>query len=272
MCSSGAIKVRHSNTNATRERADLRRKLPFLVTSVFSIYNISVVKDLRNRLDYFLRNRLTWGREIPEGFPVPQMDLRFQEEVREFFDAFPWPEILEPAPRDRALVVADIGTRNFATAPVIDDLFARQGFAIDLHGIEVDAYRRLRDFRTRKNYGDFFARQARRARYHALDFCEWRAHCDFIFLLNPFVSEEPLLAWGLPLPKLRPRAIFERAAASLTKYRGQLLLCCPTEEELEISAAHADAVGLVATHAAEWHPKPTSLQNTPRLGTLYRLK
>jgi len=227
------------------------------------------MKDLRNRLDYFLRNRLTWGRDIPEGFPVPETDRRFQTEVREFFDKFPWPTILESAPRNRPLVVADIGTRNFATAPVIDDLFAREGFAIELHGVEVDAYRRLNDFRTRKNYGDYFARQARSATYHAMDFCEWRPDCDFIFLLNPFVSEEPLLQWGLPLPELKPRAIFEQVAVSLSKHRGKLLLCCPTEDELEISASYAESLGLVPTHTAEWHPSATTLQNTPRLGILY---
>jgi len=228
-----------------------------------------MVKNLRNRLDFFLRGRLTWGRDLPDDFIPSETDRKLQSEVREFFGLFPWSQLLHGMPRK--VTVLDVGARNFATASVMEECFVREGYLPELHGIEIDAYRRLRDFRTRKDYGEFFARRAMNARYHAIDFCDWSESCDFIFLLNPFVSEGPLLSWGLPLNELKPRIIFEHAARLLSPRKGKLLLSCPSFEELELAKGHADAVGFVAELTADWVPGTGALQDLPRHGIVFKL-
>jgi len=227
-----------------------------------------MVKDLRNRLDFFFRRRLKWGRDLPDDFIPSETDQKLQSEMREFLGLFPWPKLLSGMPRK--IIALDVGARNFATASVMEECFTRQGHLAELHGIEIDAYRRLRDFRTRKDYGDFFARRAKNARYHAIDFCEWRESCDFIFLLNPFVSEGPLLSWGLPLNELKPRSIFEHAAHLLSARKGKLLLSCPSSDELELAKGHADAVGFVPELTADWEPGTGALQDLPRHGIVFK--
>ncbi len=55
------------------------------------------------------------------------------------------------------LAVADVGCRTFLFAPVIERCFAAHGLRVELHGIELDAFRRFTDLRTRQDHGRFYA-------------------------------------------------------------------------------------------------------------------
>lgn len=184
----------------------------------------------------------------------------------DFIENFPWPEAATP---NALLKVADIGCRTFFLAPALEAIFRRRGFLPEIHGIEVDAFRRLADFRTRKEYGDYFASLIPSGEFHAIDFLEWNEEVDVAFLLNPFVQERSVLAWGLPLRFLQPGALFAHCAHTL-KENGLLLVSAPTVEEKEKSDHWARQAGFLPIKTAEWHPTPRSTQTRPRLGTLYR--
>jgi hypothetical protein len=77
---------------------------------------------------------------------------------------------------------------------------------------------------------------------------------DAAFLTGPFVTESPLLHWGLPLSRLTPGTIFSHARSLLAPRRGMLLVSCPDEEELAASRASWTAAGFsaIAEASRDW--------------------
>ncbi len=108
--------------------------------------------SLRNTLDFYLRQHLKWGRRLNPATPVPEIDQQLQREFKDFFTRFPWKTLLTPLQsKDNPLIVADIGARNFAFGPVIDEIFKKAALEAEIHGIEIDAFRMLRGFHSRRN-------------------------------------------------------------------------------------------------------------------------
>jgi len=227
------------------------------------------LRSLKNQFDFFLRSQFRMGRSLPAGFSTPSCDLALQDEVRSFIEIFPWEEELSRFSKNKALRVLDVGARNFSLAPMLDQFFFEKGYAAELHGIEVDGYRRMVDFRTRRDFGNFYAKKARRAQFHCMDFLDWKKPAEIIFLLNPFVSSSPTLAWGLPLTLLKPEKVFNHAAALIKDSKGLLVLSNPSKEEYEISLELALGAGLTPLKKAEWQPSPESTQQRPRFGQLF---
>ncbi len=221
--------------------------------------------SFRNSFDFALRQLLQFGREVKHA---PEVHTRFQKELEAFFCLFDWNGSL---PHQQRLRVLDIGARNFSLAPVFDSVFRGLGHEPEIHGIEIDAFRRLIDLRTRKDYGDFYAKQARCAQFHALDFLKWDLPADVIFALHPFVTPKPLLAWGLPLRHFRPEAFFAHAASLLSPEKGLLLVSNPTEEERRITQ-HLLSQDFELVETRDWKPGKRTVQGDPRLGGLYRRK
>ena len=220
--------------------------------------------SLKVALDYSLRSLLRFpGPPVKEGSPL---DARVANEVGQFLRGF-----LEVVAQVRPTpTVLDVGAKNFYLAPVLDAFFRRQGCDPAIHGVEVDAYRRYSSFRTRRQYGDFYAAQISRGTYHAQDFLTLSLDCDVIFLLNPFVSIEPLHAWGLPKRLFRPDALFEHAAHCLSLRGGVLICSSPNEEELKTVTAFATRLGLRERLRHSWHPAHASIQRQPRLGVAFQ--
>jgi len=222
------------------------------------------LRSLRHSFDFTLRNLVTTsfrGRE-PKALAS---DLKAAAEVREFLEGFVWPQ-----PSHRAEITAvDIGCRNFFLAPTLDELLRSQGFEPAIHGVEIDAYRRMRDLRSRKDYGDWYAGLIPRGEYHAMDFLNWKKPVDVAFLLHPFHFKRSILAWGLPLRLLKPEALFRHCVDSLVP-GGLLLVSAPTPAELSCSLRLAEANGLQELQRGAWHPTSTSVQKRPRLGVLFR--
>jgi hypothetical protein len=202
---------------------------------------VSVLDDWRNRLDFAIRSRLRFGREVTER-SVLASDLAWQEDARAFLFRLPWTRLLNALPD--TLEIADVGARTFALAPVLRACLA--GKRAHITGIELDAYRRFPDFRTRKDHGEYWAKQVDGA-YFAGDVRAFRTPVDVLFLLDPFVSEAPLLAWGLPLTELAPLPIFAHCV-SVLKRPGLLVISNPTDDEARISDALLHAQGLKEVH------------------------
>jgi len=220
-----------------------------------------------NKIDFALRSRIRWSRAIPIGTPISAIDRRLQEECQQFLALFNWQPILKSLTPFPVLTIADIGARNFAFAPALDKHFKAMGYEATVHGIEIDAYRRLINFHTRADYGNYFAKSIRSGQYHPIDFLTWHQPLQIGFLLNPFVTREALLAWGLPLSTLQPEAIFHHAYSLLKPQNGVLILSNIDEHEITISYQLAKEAGFVIGEAQTWFPTGMA-KALPRFGTV----
>lgn len=219
----------------------------------------------KNKIDFHLRSLFKFERQVPGDQPISLLERQFQEELSNFFESLKLKDLIKQGQKYRAV---DVGAKNFSLAPVIDEAFKRQKCEVEIHGIEVDAYRRLRDGYTRADYGRYFAKRARRAAYHPINFLSFQQSCDFAFLLHPFVSKEPLLAWGLPIQYLQPEKIFEHAFSILSSRKGVLILSHPSEDEFALGCEIAKKKGFSLGPPTVWKPQKNTVQKKPRIGCL----
>lgn len=224
------------------------------------------LKSLRNQFDFFVRSKIRFEKSLPQNFSVPVAEKKFQEEIEEFLNKLDFKKLFTGT--QKHYVVCDVGAKNFSLAPVLDLYLRENQKTGEIHGIELDAYRRLSDLRTRSDYAKFFCKQAREAYFHPIDFLQFEKNSDVILMLNPFVSEAPLLAWGLPLKYLKPTELFAHAAELLRPKRGTLILSSPSEDEFEMASKLAMNAGFQLGMPVLWYPKPQSIQKKPRFGRL----
>jgi len=217
---------------------------------------------------------MRWGWRIPPNKPINATDHRVQQELYEFLRLFDWSSLRDSwCVPNHPLIIADIGARNFVLAPVLDRHFQELGCDVEIpeiHGIEIDAYRRLINFHTRADYGTHYAKSIRRGYFHPTDFLQWRRPLNIGFLLNPFVTIEPLLSWGLPCALFRPKEIFRHAYHLLKPQSGILILSNPDTEERDLSYKIAEEVGFSIGQSVLWEPDD-SAQTVPRYGTVLRV-
>lgn len=144
-----------------------------------------------------------------------------------------WPTAHPPCSPLRAI---DVGCGNFAYATALHRWLRRlAGDApVELAGIEVDGHGIYRDGHTRAEHmaahaglagpgvravvGDFLGQD-----YRGL---------DVVTLLFPFLSVYPLLRWGLPLSRFRPRRLLRHAVGAL-RPGGLLVVANQTGQEAE---------------------------------------
>lgn len=227
---------------------------------------MDVLKSLRNQVDFFIRSKVRFEKELPKDFPIPDSEKKFQEEIKDFLDALDFMRLFSTP--QNSYVLCDVGAKNFSLAPLLDSYLIENKKVGEIHGIEIDAYRRFANFYTRADYARYFCRQAREAYFHPNDFMSFEKKCDVILMLNPFVSEAPLLAWGLPLKYLKPSQLFGHAYELLLDQNGTLVLSSPSEDEFEISSRLAKQAGFKLGMPVYWHPKPQSIQKRSRYGRL----
>lgn len=209
--------------------------------------------NIRNQADFFIRSRMRWKRPLPVNFPISSIDSAIQMEIKAFLSLFDWETPLSRLKSPSPLILADIGARNFAFAPMMEAHFRSLGYAPEIHGIEVDAYRRFTNLHTRADYGEFFAQKIARGFFHPINFLTWHHPLHIGFLLNPFVNTEEILSWGLPLSELKPREIFQHAYDLVKPYSGFVVLSNPCVEEQAISYKIAQEIGFRFGQACLWN-------------------
>ena len=227
------------------------------------------LKNLRNSLDFMLRSHFKFGRALPTDAPTPTRDLKLQMEIRDFLSLYNWKKRLEKFAHTEKLIVADIGARNFAFAPEIDRIFNKLNRSAEINGIEIDAHRLLEGFRSRKDYGEFYAAKIRDGHFYATDFLKWERPLHIAFFLNPFVSEEPTIDWGLPVKTLKPNQMFDHTHTLLSPTEGLMLLSSPSPEEYEIAFELAEHSGFKILEEQLWKPPKESVQQKARHGALF---
>jgi hypothetical protein len=165
------------------------------------------------------------------------------------------PELREGLPAGAAL--GDVGCANFWYASALQ-VFFRPG---RLDGYDVEAFRRYANGHTRQDYAAGYARRWPETRFHGLDYRQVSTPADLITCWFPFVSAEPLLAWGLPLKLLKPIDLFEKMAGNLSS-GGGLFMVNHGAGEAQIAADYAVSAGfrrlLSWEHAAPLLPRPRS--------------
>ncbi|MCZ8520409.1 MULTISPECIES: hypothetical protein [Paenibacillus] len=129
--------------------------------------------------------------------------LDLLESCRPFIDALPLPRI-------RAM---DAGSRTFYYLPALYHYYQSIGAVESVHGVEFDAYRRYKSGYTAYDYAQAYLRalDSPAAAYLSMDFLAYESSYNVGTFFLPFVTEEPLLHWGLPLDAFLPARLMAHA-------------------------------------------------------------
>lgn len=165
------------------------------------------------------------GRDSQRGglCPPPEVSPKLQQYESTYYD------------KKNPLKILDIGSKNWFYASGEWSFFKYGGEEreIFLDGIEIDAFRVYSDFHTRYDYAQFYIKNLPNTSYLAKDFLKHQEKYDFIIWFFPFVTEFPLLEWGLPLSKFKPAEMLKHASECLNK-NGKILIVNQDEAEYEI--------------------------------------
>lgn len=141
-----------------------------------------------------------------------------------------------PQPGGRWL---DVGSKHFWYAPVLRAALAPSR----LTGIEIEGYRIYPDGHSRHDYAQHYLAALPDTDYRVMDAMDWREPVDGISGFYPFLLPGTVLAWGLPVSVLRPRALFAHLARCL-RPGGHLLMVNQGEDEWRRARALAELAGL----------------------------
>ncbi len=267
-----------------------------------------------NALRFAVRSAIGFRRGPPTLLQEPKQDLfdylevgprkgaeRRETELRRRYELEPllalstrfdyrdnvyWLDALERLLGDRTLGqtdatsafrVVDVGSKNFNYAFALERFFRNRvgpGRALALVGIELDGHVIYRDWRSRCDYAEAYARQTENPGvvYRVADFAALKGETfDVATLLFPFVTEAALVRWGLPLRFFEPKRLLAKAIEVTPK--GYLFVFSQTEAErdalvelvaefgVEVSTSVAIAGRLVHYHE----------DASERFGTLLRV-
>ena len=221
-------------------------------------------KNLYNWIDFFLRRRIRFSRayagenESKDGLfnDLPEQKSLIAEEKeslylkkygldylknnstkRNYLENLAIVELLEnyiqvdkPAPK-----ILDIGSKNWFYARGQYNFFKHNNFEknIEITGLEIDAFRVYSNLHTRYDYALYYTKGLENCRYIPGNLLDHQGKYDYITWFFPFVTEIPLLAWGLPLNTFKPLEMLEHAAGLLNS-GGVMLIVNQDENEYSI--------------------------------------
>ena len=145
-----------------------------------------------------------------------------------------------------SIKILDIGSRNWFYATGQHNFFKYKNWEkeIFLTGIELDAFRVYSSFYSRYDSAMYNIRNLENTRYIAGDFLEHFEKYDYMCCFFPFVIQEPLIHWGLPLKHFKPADIFEHAYKHLNN-DGKMLILNQGEEEYLVQQTILKELGIV---------------------------
>ena len=215
------------------------------------------IDNIRNHLDFLLRNHIIFSRKNYSEEPQDLSNVLCNEEqknlynyLKEKYDS----GILEISTKrnfslniyylnifDKYLSkkqkndisILDIGSKNWAYVKSEYVFFKSFAKEISLTGIELDAYRLYSNFYNRYEVAKFYIKDLPEAEYLAGDFMEHKRNYDCIIWSLPFITEYPLVKWGLPLKYFKPEEMLLHAY-SLLNEGGEMLIINQGEEEYKI--------------------------------------
>lgn len=227
----------------------------------------NLFKNIHNEIDFFFRKNIRLKRkfvgknepkdnlfedfsgeknqlaEAKEKVYLEKYKLRTLKEnstCRNYLENLAVTELLESSVSlndelGQKIKILDIGSKNwfYASGEWSFFKYAGEEKEIALDGIEIDAFRVYSNFHTRYDYAQFYIKNLENTRYLSKDFLQHKKTYDFIIWFFPFVTEFPLLEWGLPLSTFKPAKMLRHAYECLNS-GGKILIVNQDEKEYAI--------------------------------------
>lgn len=141
----------------------------------------------------------------------------------------------------RGRVVCDVGCASFWNVRALRAFFLPETIV----GVEIDGYRLLHGWHSRRDAALGYLRDLSEARYVVADYATFHEPADVITAFYPFLTPAAVLAGRLPLRLFRPGALFARIALNL-RPGGVFVMVNQGLEEAAIARDYALAAGLMA--------------------------
>ena len=214
------------------------------------------IENFRNNLNFFLRNLLNFSRknykENPER-PDKQSLSENQTELissleqrygslsgnysnRIFLENIYFLNVFDKyfsKNKAEKISVLDIGSKNWSYAESEYLYFGSFTNNLTLKGIELDAYRLSVNLYSRYEIAKFYTEGMKNTSYIPGDFMKHEDKYDYMVWILPFITEYPLLRWGLPLKYFMPEKMLMHAYNHLNP-GGELLIINQGENEFLI--------------------------------------
>ena len=165
-----------------------------------------------------------------------------------------WGAVGELPPLGRQM--ADVGCASFWYVAALQTFFRPRG----LTGYELEAFRRYANGHSRQDYARGYAASWPGTSFKGADYRCVEETSELITCWFPFVSDGPILAWGLPLNLLKPKELMLRIAANLSP-GGGLWMVNHGIEEAQIAHHLCTQAGL--TLRWQW-TDPAPLRSRPQ--------
>jgi len=213
--------------------------------------------DIKNNIDFFLRNKLIISRknyfeksENKANVFKNEIQIKTFEKLKNTYNL----ELLNNTTIQNYLEnlyfinlfdnifskeykenisILDIGSKNWSYVKSEYIFFKNYSNNFKLNGIELDAYRLCTNLYSRYEIAKFHIQNLENTNYIVDDFLNHQQKYDFIIWILPFITQYPLVKWGLPLKYFKPEKMLLHAFNLLNK-DGKLLIINQNKKEYEI--------------------------------------
>ena len=214
--------------------------------------------DLKNRIDFYLRNLIKFSRTDYSELNEPKDEISFSADEKSteikllerynfysykhsstvvnycqnLYTLYFLDKYFNVPPKEN-LRVLDIGSKNWFYAPAQYHYFKSKCNTLVMDGVELDAYRLYSNLYSRYEVAKYYINRLEGANYIAGNLTNIQREYDYIIWILPFVTKYPLRRWGLPDKYFEPEVLFKHAL-SLLSQNGKMLIINQGEEEFEI--------------------------------------
>ena len=230
--------------------------------------------DLKNRFDFFLRSKITFSRKNYFEKPCDISDFELNEiqknlydylkkkydlsifnclNSRNFFENLYFLSVFDKyfeKKKGSEISILDIGSKNWSYVRSEYLFFKSLSEEVKLNGIELDAYRLCSNFYNRYEIAKFYKKDLPKTEYIAEDFLKHYQKYDYIVWILPFITEYPLIKWGLPLDYFKPEEMLLHAY-DLLEPDGEILIINQGEKEAAIQTELFNKTGLKTSFTSE---------------------
>ncbi len=185
-----------------------------------------MIENLKNSLDFFLRERLKLSRK---NF-VEKNEKNLMRNYLENLYTFDILSTSFSTEKKHFARVLDIGSKNWFYAKGEHQFFESFCEDFELDGVEIDAHRLYTNLYSRYETSKFYTKNLPKTTYHCTDLLSINKKYDFIIWFLPFVTMAPLRYWGLPERLFMPKKLLSHAF-SLLNEGGEMLIINQGEHE-----------------------------------------